>query len=77
MEIGKLTVDRQHRLGCGFGHVFLGTLNGQKVAVKRIENHERQCNREGKALMMLHHPNVVRLLHVEETEDFRLGKNKN
>lgn len=71
MKIGKLTVDRRDRLGCGFGHVFTGTFNGQKVAVKRIERHERQCDREEKALMKLDHPNVVRLLHKEETEDFR------
>jgi len=67
-----ITFDRKSRLGSGgFGHVLLGTFNGESVAVKRIEHHKRCLDREEKALKMLDHPNVMKLLGIMDTEDYR------
>ena len=67
-----LTFDRKNMLGSGgFGHVLLGTFNGEEVAVKRIEQHKRCLDREEKALKILNHPNVMKLLGTEDTEDYR------
>jgi len=64
--------DRKNILGSGgFGHVLLGTFNGEAVAVKRIEQHKRCLDREEKALNMLDHPNVMKLLGIMDTEDYR------
>ena len=44
-----------------------------QVAVKRIQlaHTVTECDREGKALHQLDHPNVVKLLHVESDTKFR------
>lgn len=67
-----ITFDRKSRLGSGgFGHVLLGTFNGEPVAVKRIEHHKRCYDREEKTLNMLDHPNVMKLLGIMDTEEHR------
>ncbi len=71
-ETNIITFDRKTRLGNGgFGNVLLGTFNGEAVAVKRIEHHMRCLDREEKALKMLDHPNVMKLLGIMDTEDYR------
>ena len=67
-----ITFDRKSRLGSGgFGHVLLGTCNGEAVAVKRIEHHKRCLDREEKTLKMLDHRNVMKLLGIMDSEDYR------
>jgi serine/threonine protein kinase len=59
-------------LGTGyFGIVYEGTWNGRMVAVKRIQSDTTSNEREEEALKTLHHPNVVKLFHVEKDEYFK------
>lgn len=66
---------RERILGRGaFGTVFLGTLDGVEVAVKRVQLldlEEGVHTREENAMKLLDHPNVLKLIHVEENEDFK------
>jgi serine/threonine protein kinase len=73
-----LTLDRNKVLGVGgFATVFEGAYDGVKVAVKRIPLEKAaSIEQEEKALKMLHHPNVIKLFHVEEDQDFRYFKNQ-
>jgi hypothetical protein len=70
-----MTFERDKILGRGtFACVFYGTLNGKPVAVKRIQLHDLEefiPNWEEIAMKQLDHKNVVKLLHVEENEDFK------
>ena len=68
-----LTFDRKKILGKGgFGIVFEGVLGETKVAVKRIPiDHAANDEREEKALKILNHINVNKLLHVEMDQDFK------
>jgi serine/threonine protein kinase len=68
-----LTFDRAKVLGKGgFGIVYEGVWGETKVAVKRIPiNHAATNEREEKALKMLNHINVNKLLHVEKDQDFK------
>lgn len=74
--------DRDRILGTGFSsQVFLGTFDGENVAVKRIlkkvdskvdsEVVKALQNREETAMQKLNHPNVLKLIHVQEDEDFK------
>ena len=67
--------ERNRILGRGtIACVFYGTLNQVPVAVKRIQLHDLEESfqiREETAMRQLDHPNVVKLLHVEENEDFK------
>ncbi|XP_045023135.1 uncharacterized protein LOC116934838 [Daphnia magna] len=68
----EIWFDRKAFLGRGgFGHVFKGKYGGREVAVKRVELHLVNETEE-KALLALHHPNVVKLLHCDGDEDFRM-----
>lgn len=61
-------------LGRGrYGFVFKGLLKGIEVAVKRIQLVDFENQREQIALQRFEHPNVIRLIHVEEDEHFRLN----
>ncbi len=73
-----LTFDRRKVLGVGgFGTVYQGVWGETKVAVKRILIKDAASNEQkGKALKMLHHPNVIKLFHVEEDQDFKYFKNQ-
>ena len=72
IEPCTITFDRNRRLGNGgFGHVLFGVFNGDEVAVKRIEHHKRCLDREETALKILDHPNVIKLLGIMDTEDYR------
>lgn len=67
----KVQYDENQLLGRGrYAIVFRGTLNRQPVAVKRIQLidvHQEDDGEEDPAgiISQLHHPNVVKLLHVE------------
>lgn len=54
----------------GYGSVFLGTFHGQQVAVKRVLYTAGNDNEE-KALQKLKHPNIVRLFHFYNDDDFK------
>jgi hypothetical protein len=54
----------------GSGSVFSGTFQGRKVAVKRVLLNMANGNEE-EALKQLDHPNIVKLFHVECTDDFK------
>jgi serine/threonine protein kinase len=68
-----LTFDRQNVLGVGgFGTVYEGVWGETKVAVKRILIKDAASNeQEEKALKLLDHPNVIKLFHMEEDQDFK------
>lgn len=67
----------------GFGIVFEGTLHGNPVAIKRIDKTEfilpnesldqrnSRLQREEQAMKNLDHPNVLKLLHVEDDDHFK------
>ncbi|KAK4045554.1 hypothetical protein OUZ56_033178 [Daphnia magna] len=68
----EIWIDREAFLGQGgFGHVLKGKYGGREVAVKRVEL--RFVNeKEEEALRALDHPNVVKLLHCDSNDDFRM-----
>jgi serine/threonine protein kinase len=67
----EIQLNREVLLGKGgFGAVFLGTFQGCEVAVKRVELIRANANEE-KSLKQIDHPNIVKLLHVEFTDDFK------
>ena len=56
----------------GYSYVFAGTYKDQNVAVKRIQLLDATDDKEVKVMQqILDHPNVVKLLHVENDENFR------
>ncbi len=71
----EIKVNVQVTLGSGgFGVVFQGEWNNEKVAVKRIiksASTTRDEQEEEKALKKLDHPNVIKLLHVESDNTFK------
>ena len=70
MEI-KIT-NKNTPLGSGgYSHVFAGTYKDQVVAVKRILLLNATDDNEVKVMQQLDHPNIVKLLHVENNDDFR------
>jgi serine/threonine protein kinase len=73
-----LTFDRQKVLGVGgFGTVYQGAWGETEVAVKRILIKDAATNeQEEKALKILHHPNVIKLFHVQKDLDFKYLKNQ-
>jgi serine/threonine protein kinase len=67
----EIQLNREVLLGQGgFGAVFLGTFQGREVAVKRVELIRASANEE-ENLKQIDHPNIVKLLHVECTDDFK------
>ena len=67
-------IDESKELGRGgFGTVFLGFFEGNKVAVKRIPvgvlDEENDLQREIELHKQLDHQNVLKLLHVDEEKD--------
>lgn len=66
----EIQFDKDDRLGNGgYGSVFSGKFKNRDVAVKRVELIHATDNEE--ALKQLDHPNVVKLFHVECTDDFK------
>ena len=58
----------------GFGTVHRGTLRGSEVAIKKVQIDRltpKRADREFDVMRMLDHPNVLKLLHVEERNEIR------
>ena len=71
---GKITFDRKKLLGQGgFAAVYEGTYESDRVAVKRIPVYFLNTTLErGIGLQpTLNHENVLKILAIEEDEDFR------
>lgn len=65
-------INRKKVLGRGaFATVFAVEWNGRNVAVKRIQLHDLLTDREEETMRHLNHPNVIKLLAVEEDNDFK------
>jgi serine/threonine-protein kinase/endoribonuclease IRE1 len=67
-------LDKETILGNGdYGDVFLGEWNSKRVAVKQIKLSEMKTQKQEDelTLMRLDHPNVVKLLHVEDDSTYR------
>lgn len=80
-NVGKLSYTRSQILGRGgFGTVFHGFIEGQPIAVKRIEllpstNQENTNDfHEFELQMALEHDNVLAILTWEQDEDFRYNR---
>ena len=55
-----------------YSTVFIGAFNGKQVAVKRIPLYRvKFVQREVEIVKCLHHPNITKLLDVEDDDDFR------
>ncbi|KAI9561484.1 hypothetical protein GHT06_012442 [Daphnia sinensis] len=70
---GNIEVNKGDVLGKGgFGIVYRGTYNGETIAVKKImlENVDKH-NREVTLQIQLDHENVLKILTVEQSDDFR------
>jgi|LakMenEpi03Aug12_release.lakeMendotaPanAssembly.Ray.scaffolds.fasta_scaffold3306075_1 serine/threonine protein kinase len=74
-QVLEIKVNEQVILGSGgFGMVFEGEWENEKVAVKRIEKRAsttRGEQDEERALIMLDHPNVNKILHVESDNTYK------
>ena len=73
----ELVCEENELLGRGsYGKVYKGKYRGQSVAVKKVsrddlpENKE-ESQREQEAMRILDHPNILKLLHVEDQKDFK------
>jgi hypothetical protein len=64
---------RKDRLGKGaYGIVFLGSHQGEEVAVKRLElDRLGREDREIKLQIELEHDNVLKILAIHEDDDYR------
>ncbi|XP_045030675.1 uncharacterized protein LOC123473656 [Daphnia magna] len=68
----KIWVDYRAPLGNGgFGLMFNGKYGGREIAVKRVPLHLVN-EREEESMRQLDHPNVVKLLHIDSKDDFRM-----
>jgi hypothetical protein len=55
-----------------YSTVFIGTFNGEQVAVKRIPLYRVEpTERKVKIIKLLNHNNVIRFLGVDNDKDFR------
>lgn len=73
----KIECDSRQILGRGlYGTVFRGIYEDRPVAVKRIQKIDLEdANfREEKALKKLRHPNVIRLVQIEEDDIFKYAQ---
>ena len=74
LNIFLVKIDESKELGRGgFGTVFLGTFEGNNVAVKKIPvgvlDNENDLQREVELHKQLDHQNVLKLLHVDDEKD--------
>ncbi|KAI9561154.1 hypothetical protein GHT06_012110 [Daphnia sinensis] len=69
----KITFNRRDVLDKGhYGVVFRGLFDGLEVAVKRVLHEYAPIISNENEFLQLNHPNIVRLLAIEDTEEFRL-----
>lgn len=76
VKLDGIKFDHKDFLGKGgYGSVLRdGSFKGQKVAIKRIEvikDTDLSMDDQFNTLSQLDHPNVVKLLHCEDDNDFR------
>lgn len=65
-------LNHQRIIGSGtYGTVYQTIWRGKKVAIKRIELHKLFNDQEKEALQNLLHPNIVKLIHIENDKNFR------
>ncbi len=72
--IGELKYYRGKLLGRGgFGTVFEGEWKQQKVAVKKLQLTDLNCDhtREEEAMAKFDHPNVLKLFAVQQDDEFK------
>ncbi|KAK4004855.1 hypothetical protein OUZ56_006580 [Daphnia magna] len=68
----NITYNRRDVLGKGhYGVVFRGLFDGREVAVKRVLQEYAPMISNENEFLQLKHPNIVQLLVIEETEEFR------
>ena len=68
----EIQFDRDFQLGqSGFGSVFPGTFQGNKVAVKRVILIDATNENEENIMQQLDHPNVVKLFHIDRDDNFK------
>ena len=68
----EIQFDRDFQLGqSGFGSVFPGTFQGNKVAVKRVELFHTANENEETIMQQLNHPNIVKLFHFYSDYNFK------
>ena len=68
----EIQFDREVWLGeGGHGSVFLGTFQGNKVAVKRVLVIDATNENEEKIMQQLNHPNIVKLFHFYSENDYK------
>ena len=68
-----ITIDKSAILGMGsYSTVFIGTFNGEQVAVKRIPLYRiESMERQVEIIKLLNHDNVLRFLGFDNDRDFR------
>ena len=68
----EIQFDRKVRLGQGgYGAVFPGTFQGNKVAVKRVQLIDATNENEENIMKQLDHPNIVKLFHFDRDDNFK------
>jgi serine/threonine protein kinase len=72
---GNAKFNLGQRLGAGgFGTVYRGTYQGLEVAIKKIQIDRltaERLGREHEAMQKLEHSNVLKLIHWEDSNEFR------
>ncbi len=70
-----ITIDEEKPLSHGLKkRVFQGTYQGSPVAVKRVRLTQKSSDSKGwalLALLKLSHPNVLKLLHSEDNQNYK------
>ena len=71
-SVNKKLVCGSQLIGRGrFGIIYDGTLDDQPVVVKKVRLTDVQVEKERISMQQLQHVNVIKLLHVEDDDEFR------
>jgi serine/threonine protein kinase len=74
-EFSDFTIGEELGEG-GFGQVYRGTFGGRAVAIKKVPIARwipERAARENEVMRELDHPNVLKLLHTEERNEYRFS----